>query len=206
MAKFLKFSLVVLMLQAASHASAEAFHQMVVPQHDSTAIEPDHLDQVLAAPNNTFQIDRAHAKWYVSAQPTTRALLPDEAKRLASEEHELDGDQATSGDQAVLHFSFDSTNPTSWAPLAHVLGKLRGSTQDISVVGHADEQGGASYNQNLSDHRADRVARYLIAHGIKADRIESLGKGKREPLVSGDGAANRRAVIRLVSDTQEVSP
>jgi outer membrane protein OmpA-like peptidoglycan-associated protein len=206
MAKFPKLALVVLMLQVASHASAEDFHQMVVPQHDSTAIEPDHLDQVLAAPNKKFEIDRAHAKWYVYAQPTNRALLPDEATRLADEEQSLQGDQATSGSDAVLHFAFDSTNPASWSPLVHALGKLRHSNEDISVVGHADEQGGASYNQNLSDRRADRVARYLIAHGIKADRIESLGKGKRDPLIPGDGAANRRAVIRLVSDAQEVSP
>lgn len=47
----------------------------------------------------------------------------------------------------------------------------------IVVEGHTDSQGGAAYNQDLSQRRAQSVRDYLVSRGIAADRVTSQGFG-----------------------------
>lgn len=49
------------------------------------------------------------------------------------------------------------------------------------IEGHTDAKGGEEYNQQLSERRAAVVRDYLVqTHGIGADRIVAVGKGKKE--------------------------
>ncbi|MDB5815480.1 MAG: ompA family protein [Rhodocyclales bacterium] len=66
----------------------------------------------------------------------------------------------------------------------------------ITAVGHADRIGSDSYNQKLSEKRANSVKDFLISQGIPANRVYTEGKGKTQP-VTGDtckhiGPENRR--------------
>jgi outer membrane protein OmpA-like peptidoglycan-associated protein len=54
---------------------------------------------------------------------------------------------------------------------------LKGST--FVVAGHTDAAGGDSYNQELSERRADAIKRYLIAnYSIAASDLVTVGYGK----------------------------
>jgi len=69
--------------------------------------------------------------------------------------------------------------------------------RNLIVEGHTDSQGSESYNQGLSQRRADAVRDYLVQKGYPADRIQALGKGKDSPIAdnaSPEGRANNRRV------------
>jgi outer membrane protein OmpA-like peptidoglycan-associated protein len=71
----------------------------------------------------------------------------------------------------------------------------------LVVEGHTDSQGGASYNQDLSQRRAQSVRDYLVSRGIAEDRITSQGFGSSRSIAdnkSAEGRANNRRVEIVV--------
>jgi len=71
----------------------------------------------------------------------------------------------------------------------------------INVIGHADNTGGAAYNQDLSARRAQAVSSALISAGVNPSRIRSIGRGEDSPIASNltpEGRAqNRRVEITI---------
>lgn len=70
------------------------------------------------------------------------------------------------------------------------------------VEGHTDSQGGDSYNQDLSQRRAQTVRDYLVSRGIAADRVRSQGFGSSRSVAdnkSTEGRANNRRVEIVVA-------
>lgn len=61
----------------------------------------------------------------------------------------------------------------------------------IEVVGHTDDVGSASYNQDLSERRARAVADVLIAEGVPSWRIATRGMGLNQPVASNATEAGR---------------
>jgi OmpA-OmpF porin, OOP family len=78
--------------------------------------------------------------------------------------------------------------------------KTAGVTR-IEATGHADRAGSDTYNQRLSQRRAEAVRAELIRQGVPANQITIAAKGEREPLVqTADGTRepqNRRVEIIL---------
>jgi outer membrane protein OmpA-like peptidoglycan-associated protein len=71
----------------------------------------------------------------------------------------------------------------------------------IVVEGHTDSQGGASFNQDLSQRRAQSVRDYLVSRGMATDRITAEGFGLTRPIAdntSAEGRANNRRVEIVV--------
>jgi outer membrane protein OmpA-like peptidoglycan-associated protein len=71
----------------------------------------------------------------------------------------------------------------------------------LVVEGHTDSQGAASYNQDLSQRRAQVVRDYLVSRGIAADRITAQGFGPTRSIAdnnSTEGRANNRRVEIVV--------
>lgn len=74
----------------------------------------------------------------------------------------------------------------------------------IVVEGHTDSQGGVSYNQDLSQHRAQAVLDYLVSRGVSADRLSAQGFGSTRSVAdnnSPEGRANNRRVEIVVQPT-----
>ena len=67
----------------------------------------------------------------------------------------------------------------------------------LSVVGHTDNVGSDSYNQQLSERRARAVHDYLLGQGVIPERINSLGRGEREPRASNATEEGRRLNRRV---------
>lgn len=72
----------------------------------------------------------------------------------------------------------------------------------IEVAGHTDNTGSESYNQQLSERRAEAVAAYLRTRNVRADRLITVGEGLRRPIASNNTAEgrqqNRRVEITFV--------
>jgi outer membrane protein OmpA-like peptidoglycan-associated protein len=96
----------------------------------------------------------------------------------------------------------DEFTTESRAELEKVFSELkRRPAPDIFVIGHTDTVGGLTYNDKLSLARAERVREMLVALGLRAERIQAAGRGKRELLVNTDDNVseprNRRVEINV---------
>ena len=70
----------------------------------------------------------------------------------------------------------------------------------VEVAGHTDSTGSDAYNQTLSERRAGAVAQYLRSHGIRNERLLTLGMGESHP-VADNGTADGRQTNRRVEIT-----
>jgi outer membrane protein OmpA-like peptidoglycan-associated protein len=77
----------------------------------------------------------------------------------------------------------------------------------IEVAGHTDSSGSDQYNQALSERRAQAVAGYLGSHGVKTQRLITIGAGEGHPVASNDTeqgrSANRRVELTIVPVTKQ---
>jgi len=67
----------------------------------------------------------------------------------------------------------------------------------LQVEGYTDTVGGDTYNQTLSENRANSVRAYLINQGIDPTAITAIGYGKSNPVASNDTAAGRQQNRRV---------
>jgi len=108
----------------------------------------------------------------------------------------------TSGD--VL-FDPDSATPRpeAEASLKAIVAEIlaRPATATILVEGHTDNVDTAQHNLDLSERRAQAVADWLVAHGVEASRITTVGYGLTLPRADNtteEGRTlNRRVVISV---------
>ena len=68
----------------------------------------------------------------------------------------------------------------------------------ILVQGHTDSTGSESYNQSLSERRAEAVVDRLSYRGVASDRMAAIGYGERHP-VADNGTDRGRAQNRRVN-------
>ncbi|HEX5036616.1 MAG TPA: OmpA family protein [bacterium] len=71
----------------------------------------------------------------------------------------------------------------------------------ITIEGHTDARGSDTYNQGLSERRANSVLNWFAAHGVDRDRMSAVGKGESMPVAdnkTADGMyQNRRIEIHM---------
>ncbi|MFQ5599990.1 MAG: OmpA family protein [Candidatus Krumholzibacteriia bacterium] len=75
---------------------------------------------------------------------------------------------------------------------------------DVLVMGHTDNTGSETHNQMLSERRAQAVKNYLMASGIHAPRLQSMGFGESMPVASNESAPgraeNRRVELQIAAN------
>jgi outer membrane protein OmpA-like peptidoglycan-associated protein len=67
----------------------------------------------------------------------------------------------------------------------------------LVIEGHTDSVGSESYNQELSQRRADSVKAFLIGQGVAANRVTAVGKGESSPVASNDSSSGRQLNRRV---------
>jgi outer membrane protein OmpA-like peptidoglycan-associated protein len=115
------------------------------------------------------------------------------------------------GDNITLNMPGNITFPTNSADLnasfyevlnsvAQVVNEFEQTV--IEVAGHTDSTGSDTYNQQLSERRAQSVARYLGTRNVRTDRLIEIGMGEGRPIATNDTVdgrqANRRVELTLV--------
>lgn len=76
----------------------------------------------------------------------------------------------------------------------------------VDVIGHTDSVGSESYNQRLSEKRAQSVAQYLSGQGILPARLLMAGRGEAQPIAANSTpegrSRNRRVNIQITPIVQ----
>ncbi|QVR68511.1 OmpA family protein [Acinetobacter sp. BHS4] len=84
--------------------------------------------------------------------------------------------------------------------LANQLNKY--DLNKLKIVGHTDDVGDATYNQKLSEERAQSVANLFLTRGFKKENIYVIGRGSTQPYVPNttneNRAINRRVAIVVI--------
>jgi OOP family OmpA-OmpF porin len=103
-------------------------------------------------------------------------------------------------------FEFNSAVITTKGKVAlDQLSKQIKTTDTLSIVGHADRIGSATYNQRLSSYRADAVAMYLDSK-VKALYV-TTGVGSTQPTEGTklcDGLKSQEKLIKCLSPDRRV--
>lgn len=77
----------------------------------------------------------------------------------------------------------------------------------VIIKGHTDSSGAESFNQSLSEQRADRVRNFLISEGVAPARITALGFGESLPVATNateSGRAQNRRVELEIRPNEDV--
>jgi outer membrane protein OmpA-like peptidoglycan-associated protein len=109
-----------------------------------------------------------------------------------------------------ITFSYNSADISATSlPNVRALGQaladqnLKGSI--FVVAGHTDAVGGESYNQDLSERRADSIKRYLVdKYGIPSADLVTVGYGKskpKDPSAPMDPSNRRVQVVNMANKT-----
>ena len=114
-------------------------------------------------------------------------------------------------------FAFDSAKLNSPQPkLDDIAAALTADTnlRDIQVTGYTDRIGSDKYNMKLSKARADAVRTYLVGKGIDGSRLNAVGKGESNPIVTCNNkkrpdliaclAPNRRVEVEQITIERRV--
>jgi len=108
-----------------------------------------------------------------------------------------------------VNFDYDKANiKAEFAPVLDEAAQTLKDNPEINVriEGHTDSIGSDSYNQRLSERRAQAVKAYLVSRGVAASRLSTEGKGESEPIADNmrngrdnpEGRAmNRRAELKV---------
>ncbi len=83
--------------------------------------------------------------------------------------------------------------------LAEAMKSPRYAGWSVEVQGHCDKSGPRTFNERLSQKRADAVREYLVARGVAADRLVAKGYAWDRPRYPNDRehrALNRRVEFR----------
>jgi outer membrane protein OmpA-like peptidoglycan-associated protein len=78
------------------------------------------------------------------------------------------------------------------------------SDTTLKIEGFTDSTGSSSYNERLSERRADSVATFIEDLGVRSSRIRAIGYGETSPRASNSTASgrqlNRRVEIHVVAN------
>ena len=107
--------------------------------------------------------------------------------------------------------SFDTGSSTIKPELRAVLDPFAsGLSGDpaarVTIVGHTDNSGSDAVNNPLSVDRATSVRDYLTVRGVSTSRIETAGRGEREPVADNRTEAGRAKNRRVEIFLREPAP
>ncbi|MDY0221827.1 MAG: OmpA family protein [Desulfobacterium sp.] len=81
-------------------------------------------------------------------------------------------------------------------------------SKDLSIEGHTDSQGSDTYNQGLSQQRANSVFSALVQRGIESHRMTQIGHGEQYPVASNETQAgrqqNRRVEVIILNEAAKI--
>ncbi len=99
-----------------------------------------------------------------------------------------------------ITFAFDDAtlNPSFRPTLDKLAATMNEYNQNtVTIAGHTDSRGAASYNQNLSRQRAYAVANYLSTRGIPSSRINVVAYGESQPIADNSTDYGRQQNRRV---------
>lgn len=107
-----------------------------------------------------------------------------------------------SSSEVYFGFSKDGLKETEASKLDSNVTYLKEAPNKMIVIeGHTDPIGNKDFNYELGDRRAREVKHYMVTHGVLPQQILVVSFGEENLKDRQRNDLNRRAVIRLTSDT-----
>jgi outer membrane protein OmpA-like peptidoglycan-associated protein len=126
---------------------------------------------------------------------TLRAELSAQLNRVLATRESARG-LIVSMPDVLFDFGKHTLRPEARENLAKVSGILLSHPGlTLEVEGHTDDVGSDSFNQQLSEQRADTVRDYLRQQGLP--EVSARGFGENRPLVANDSSTNRQKNRRV---------
>jgi len=96
------------------------------------------------------------------------------------------------GDKVYFNFDKSAIKSNGKSKLDEVAFFLKGNPQvSIRIEGNCDERGTEEYNRELGQRRATASRDYLVSLGIVPARIQTLSRGRDNPVGAGMAAKTR---------------
>lgn len=172
--------------------------------------------RIAAAKEEVAQLRQQASTRMASAQAETQQAKLDanaaraEAAATRAKLHDLQMKQTSLGATLVLQDVVFETGKADLKPGAadrlRPLATYLSANPDVKVRidGHTDAQGSNSYNQDLSERRAQAIRTALGSMGVDPGRVQAVGHGETTPLADNRTATgrqqNRRVEITLVGE------
>lgn len=126
--------------------------------------------------------------------------LADEQARNELRIQQLENETLKIDIASEVSFDFDSASlKSAFTPTLNKVSDVlqRYPKTVIHVVGHTDSVGSESYNQRLSERRAQSVVDFLASSGVNQGRLYAIGRGELEPRATNDTEAGRQLNRRV---------
>ena len=149
----------------------------------------DLLRKKIGSLGKGIKLTSARLQYYVNGEPGTTQYT---TRGLTLELTTSPRDESNTTVEKIypdnIQFEFDSDRLTDRGrQQLDIWGELLSDKKiqhQVTLVGHTDDQGGESYNYDLSMRRAMAAKRYIVnSFGIGDARLEIVAKGKSQPLV-----------------------
>ncbi len=111
--------------------------------------------------------------------------------------------------KVTLHIKFENNSDIVNQESYDLIGKYADflnnySSYSAKIIGYTDSRGSASYNQKLSEKRANAIKNMLLERDVPSDRLSSAGMGEENPIAdnatSEGRAQNRRIEAELTKN------
>lgn len=181
------------------HAATEAQGKMTMAELDRTKDQLAAKNQALKNQGATLQTE---VQLRQEAERRAAQAAADLAK-FASVKQETRGMVITLSGSVLFASGKADLLPAAQIRLNEVAKALTEQDPDSQMVveGHTDSQGTITFNQQLSQRRAQTVRDYLVSRGIASDRITAEGFGPSRTIAdnrTAEGRANNRRVEIVV--------
>ncbi|SDH63999.1 OmpA-OmpF porin, OOP family [Chryseobacterium taeanense] len=101
----------------------------------------------------------------VTSVPVTGGAVDEKETKLEGIEFDLNSDRILPSNTPILNNAVDYINSSSGT---------------YTVIGTTDTRASETYNQKLSERRANNVKNYLIKNGVKSDKLNAVGRGEKD--------------------------
>lgn len=178
-------------------ACAPTTRVTLLPQADGrpSAVEVSTREGGTQRIDQPYQVAEVSRRGRIDTDTTT-------AEAVRQQHPQLLALQPPAPERYVLEFEPGTSQLTadSQTRLDEIINRARARAGgEIVVTGHTDRQGSLEDNDRLSLERARAIRTLLVERGFKAELIEAVGRGEREPLVPTDDEVaeprNRRAEL-----------
>jgi len=163
------------------------------------------------ATNGSFTMNLPAGSWVVKAEAAGHTAATSSATVTAGASSTINLELRRALVQGqVMSFAniyFDSGSatlkPESYSVLDGIADLLKANASArVEIDGHTDSDGSESFNQTLSERRADSVRTYLVQRGVPASMMTTRGFGESNPVASNSTpegkAQNRRIEFRVL--------
>jgi len=176
---------------------------MAARERDTAAARQQALSAQAQAAQAQSQAEQARQQ--VAAANDEAAVARQQLLALQAKQTER-GMVLTLGSNVLFDTGSDVLKPGADDALNRVAQFLQSQTSiKLRIEGHTDSVGSSSYNDALSQRRAEAVYHALVSRGVDSGRVQAVGRGMQLPVASNataEGRQQNRRVELIFSNEQ----